>query len=176
MSIEEKIKNSTGAEINLLKSQISHLQAQLLKTEEKYHKLMQILKAQLIQVKNNDKISDDAIMYSRPYSDLSPEKAYDYYKNENRNFVIIDVSHHMFEKPIELSEAIEIELEALETKVYELPSFNTPILVISEDGTRSIQACHKLNQLGYHIVFNISGGYKYWPEQSQKVERHLKIA
>ena len=44
----------------------------------------------------------------------------------------------------------------------EIQARTTPILIISEDGTKSILACEFLVKRGFYNCNNISGGYKYW--------------
>jgi rhodanese-related sulfurtransferase len=163
MSIEEKIANNLSSHLNSINDKIAYLQARMVKVEESYDELLSILKSQLIQVKNEIVVTDDAIQYSRPYIDLSPAKAYDFYLDQDRNFVILDVASEFYERPVEMEEAIKIEHKLINNQQFELPGKNTPILVISEDGTTSILACETLNKLGYYMVYNISGGYKFWP-------------
>ena len=85
-------------------------------------------------------------------------------------FHCIHLSHkshklsHNTEKPkIQLEGSIRIPLEELATRYSELQSKTTPILIISEKGLRSIQACELLVKKGYFNINNISGGYQFWP-------------
>jgi rhodanese-related sulfurtransferase len=163
MSVEDKINFNIFSQLDLVNSRLDHMQNQFLKLSETFERLIEIQKAQLIQVKNRQHLSDDAILHGRSYYDLTPEKAYEYYLNENKNFMVVDVADDYYERPVKLAEAIEVQVANLENNHYELPSRSTPILVISEDGTKSILACERLNQMGYYLVFNVSGGYKFWP-------------
>ena len=55
-----------------------------------------------------------------------------------------------------------IPLEELNQRITDIESKKVPILVISEEGVRSIKACELLVRQGFYSVNNISGGYHYW--------------
>jgi rhodanese-related sulfurtransferase len=117
-------------------------------------------------VKNGEEIDDSMILMGRPYNDISPQKAWSIYNNPNIDFIVIDVTTKSFDKKLRLEEALHIPLEELNVRFAEVPSKTTPILVISENGLRSIQACELLVKKGFFNINNISGGYEFWPGKS----------
>lgn len=139
------------------------LQNKISEVEKKYDFLLEILRSQLVQVKNKDFLSDDTILRHNPYVDLDPKHAYDFYSNDDKIFYLLDVSGHYFEVPSIIEETNHIPYESLHENLDKLPSRNTPILVMSENGTKSIQACSLLNKHGYFMLYNVSGGHKFWP-------------
>jgi rhodanese-related sulfurtransferase len=142
--------------VDKLENHIQFLESHITEaiTIEKYH---------LMRIKNGDELSDDFIVKGLSYLDLSPEKAFNIYNQKDRDFILLDVSVSGFEAFAEIPEAKKIPLEDLERNTHKIPGRHKSILVISEDGVRSIQACKKLSSLGYYNLSNISGGYKYWP-------------
>jgi rhodanese-related sulfurtransferase len=148
---------------NLIQSRLGNIEKKLDAMEEKLELSVAIQRNQLIRVKNNEQISDEVILTGRPYNDLSPEKAYELYGKHDLDFVILDVSESDYKPERELPEAIKIPLEELAERCGELVNHTTPILVISEEGVRSILACELLIKRGYFNLNNVSGGYRFWP-------------
>ena len=66
--------------------------------------------------------------------------------------------------PIKLDGVIKVSLEDLNTRYAEIQSKTTPILIFSEQGLRSIQACEMLIKKGFFNLNNVSGGYRFWPK------------
>lgn len=154
--------NNVFAQLQHFETEIARLEERILQLNEKIEHMVQIERNHLIRVKNHEEISDEFIYHGRKYQDLSPEKAWRLYCNKDFDFILLDVSAADYQPRRELPEAIRIPLEELADRFYEISSKTTPILVISEDGTRSILACEFLVKRGYFNCSNISGGYKYW--------------
>ena len=74
---------------------------------------------------------------------------------------MVDVSQLSYSRTIK--EAKRIPLEELASRISELPTGSFPIMVISEQGIRSIKACEILVKKGYFNTNNISGGHECWP-------------
>jgi len=149
--------------IKKLKSRISQLEQQVENLNTKLDQFQNLEKIHILRVKNNEEISDDFIIKGAYYHDLSPEKAFEIYNNKDKDFILLDVSQEEYEPIADFPEVTRIPLEQLLFRAHELPNKATSILVISENGLRSIRACHLLHQMGYYNINNISGGYKYWP-------------
>lgn len=155
-----------------LRKRVMQLESQLDQLKSSNEERFQIQKAQIIKIKNNEEVSDEYIFKTQSYLDLSPEKAFEVYNNENSNFILIDVSSNDFDPGITLPEARKVEFDHLEISINQIAGKSTNILVISEDGLKSILACKRLNLLGYYNLTNISGGYAYWP--AKKSLKHPK--
>ncbi len=149
--------------LNLINSRLSNIEKQLTHMDEKIDLSVSIQRNHLIRIKNGEDISDEVLLTGRPYNDLTPEKAYELYKKMDIDFILLDVTREDYEVERVLPEAIKIPLESLPERYSELINHTTPILVMSEEGVRSIQACELLIKKGYFNVNNISGGYKFWP-------------
>lgn len=151
-----------SAEIEILKKMVRVLQQRVIHLEQEGGR-SQLEKVQLLRVKNQEELSDQYLLDSTGYLDLSPDKAFEMYNNKNIDFVLLDVSVDEYTPFKTLKEAKNIPLEELENKIHELPSKKRHFLVISERGARSILACKILNEYGYYHLSHISGGYKFWP-------------
>lgn len=157
------LHNNALFKMNKIASKLESLESHIYKLEEKIDKAFAIQRNHLIKVKNHEELSDEFIQSGFAYSDLSPQKAWRFFNNHDLNFLFIDVSHKDHKPIIEIPELVKIPLEELSQRLNEISGKNVPILIISEDGTRSILACELLNKLDYYNVNNISGGYKFWP-------------
>lgn len=149
--------------IRKLRSKVSELEKQIENLNDKLEHMQNLEKIHMLRVKNGDEVSDDFIIKGSYYHDLSPEKAFEIYNQKDKDFILLDVSADEFQPIADFPEATKIPLEEIVYRTHELPNKATRILVISENGLRSIRACHLLHQLGYYNINNISGGYKYWP-------------
>ena len=110
-----------------------------------------------------------------PYLDLSPEKAFEIYQDPNKDYCILDISRSVFietSEVIPLPESENIPFENLYENLDKLGGKHRTILVMSEDGTKSILACKMLCELGFLNVNNVSGGHKFWP--GHRKENQLK--
>ncbi len=121
----------------------------------------------LLRIKNHENFNDEMIIFNRVYNDLTPDKAYAFCQNQDKAFVFIDVSDKDMVAPDYIEGLIHIPLNELESKIANHASANLPILVISNDGTKSILACEKLVKIGYFNISNVSGGYTYWPKANK---------
>lgn len=172
--IDQKLQNSIFYNFNQLQDEVKELKKELADLSEKYEKAMAIQRCHIMRIKNGEKLSDEYILNGRLYNDYSPEAAFDFYSQEDENYILLDVSEKAYQPPQELPEATRIPLEELPMRIKELVNKATPILVISEDGVKSILACEMLNQFGYYNINNISGGYKFWPPFRHKLPQEKK--
>ena len=166
--MELKLQNNVFFTINKLNDRVNELQKQINELNIKLENSVSIERAHLLRIKNGDQLSDDYILNGRAYNDMSPEIAFDYYNQQDINYILLDVSEKGFSPISELPEAIKIPMHELNIRHKEIINKATPILVISENGTTSILACEFLNKMGFYNVNNISGGYKFWPGFRQK--------
>jgi rhodanese-related sulfurtransferase len=164
MSIHHKLKNNVFFMINSLAQRVARVEQLLVQLEAETQRQMAIQRNHLVRVKNQEPLTDDFLQNGRSYYDLTPEKAWELFKDKSKDFIFLDVSYKDYapegERPIE---CLHIPLEELEVRWQELPNKSTPIFVISEEGLRSILACDFLNSKGYFNCNNISGGWKFWP-------------
>lgn len=149
--------------MNKLISRVNELETQVEWLNEKLHNLETTEKIHMLRVKNGEEVSDDFIIKTSYYHDLSPEKAFDYYNQKDKDFILLDVSAEEYEPIADFPEVTKIPLEQLAFRSHELPNKAMSILVISEKGLRSILACKQLHKLGFYNINNISGGYRFWP-------------
>lgn len=159
----KKLQDNAFFLINTLAKQIERLEDKIFELEKRVDKSLAIERNHLIRIKNKEDVSDDFIHHGRSYQDLSPDKAYKLYKNKDFDFILLDVSSYNHTPEEKLPESMHIPWEELETRFLEITQMTTPILVISEDGVKSVLACEFLVKRGYYNCNNISGGYKYWP-------------
>ena len=151
--------------LDLLSQRLSSIEKNISKIDEKLEYNIMLQRNQLIQVKNQQEIDDSTILYGQPYNDLSPQRAYSIYQSKDKDFMVLDVTKQDFQNPKKIREAKHIPLENLPLKISEITCKLIPILVISENGLRSIKACEFLVTKGFFNVNNISGGYNLWPEE-----------
>lgn len=159
--------------LEFINSRLTNIEKNISKMDEKIDYGLALQRNFLIRIKNGEEIDDSTILLGRPYNDLSPAKAFGIYKNLDADFIILDVTSVNFNTVVKPKGAICIPLEELATRYPELPSKTTPILVISEEGLRSILACELLVKKGHYNVNNISGGYKHWPELAKNIDESL---
>jgi rhodanese-related sulfurtransferase len=159
--MEKKLQN-IFAQLQSFEKEIEFLNARLLELEQKTEQMIQVERNHLIRIKNHEEVSDDFIQHGRRYQDLSPEKAWKLYCDKNYDFILVDVSEKNFSPPRKISEAIHIPWEEFPDRFMEISSKTTPIMIISEDGTKSVLACEYLVRRGFFNCNNISGGYRFW--------------
>lgn len=169
--MDEKLQKSIFYNFNKLQEEVKELRKELNELTQKYEKAMSVQRCHIMRIKNGEKLSDEYILNGKLYNDYSPEAAYYFYNQVDENYILLDVTEKGYQPPEELPEATKIPLEELPLRAKEIVNKATPILVISEDGIRSILACEMLNQFGFYNVNNISGGYKFWP-----AFRHKKVS
>ena len=165
--MQEKLQSNVFFKINSLSNRVNELQKQINELNEKLDNSIEIERCHLLRIKNGDQLSDDYILNGRQYNDMTPDIAYEYYQQEDTNFILLDVSEKQFNPIEEIPEATKIPFDQLSNRYKEIVNRAVPILVISENGTSSILACELLNSLGYFNVNNVSGGYKFWKGYNQ---------
>lgn len=160
--------------IEFLNSRLTNIERNIEKLDEKITYAVTLQKNHLIRVKNGENISDRMILESMPYNDLSPQQAFEIYNDRELDFFILDVSKESYHSP-KLDGAIKIPLEDLNMRYAEIPNRTTPILIISEKGLRSIQACEMLVKKGFYNINNVSGGHHYWPKDQEFYDQGTKM-
>lgn len=148
--------------LEFINSRLSNIEKNITRMDEKLDFSITLQRNHLVRVKNGEEIDDNMILMGRPYNDLSPQKAWSIYNNPNIDFFILDVSQKLYQGT-RLEEAIQIPLEELHIRFVEIPSKTVPVMIISENGLRSISACELLVKKGFFNINNISGGYEFWP-------------
>lgn len=149
--------------LEFMNSRLSNIEKNINRMEEKLDFSIMLQRNHLIRVKNGEEIDDQTILLGRPYNDLSPHRAFQIYSNPNLDYILLDVSEKTYQAPIQLNGVIRIPLEDLNFRFVELQSKTLPLLIISENGLRSIQASELLVKKGFFNINNISGGYEFWP-------------
>jgi rhodanese-related sulfurtransferase len=150
--------------LEFINSRLGNIEKNITRMDEKLDFSIILQRNHLVRVKNGEDIDDNMILMGRPYNDLSPQRAWAIYNNPNLDFILLDVSHKTEVQTLtKIPEALCIPLEELHVRFVEIPSKTTPILIISENGLRSIQACEALIKKGFFNVNNISGGHEFWP-------------
>lgn len=153
--------------LDYISNRLTNIEKNIQRIDEKLEMSLAIQRNHLIRVKNGEFVDDAMILMGRPYNDLSPAQAYEIYKNKNIDFIFLDVSRREYLTDKRPEEVIHLPLEELATRAAELLSRTTPILIISEDGLRSIQACELMVKKGFFNVNNVSGGYIFWPKKAE---------
>lgn len=156
-----KAKNLTE-QLSLFEAEIERLETLIYVLEQRMLQMHQIHRQHLIKVKNGEAISDDFIYLGKSYQDLSPGKAWELYQNPDYNYILIDVSASDFVPSNSIPEAIRMPWEDFPELSLSLQTSTTPVLIISEDGTKSVLACELLVKRGFYNCSNISGGYQFW--------------
>ncbi len=149
--------------LNLINNRLSNIESNLNRIEEKVDLSLAIQRNHLLRIKNGEELSDEMVLLGKPYNDLTPEKAHKIYRNPDIDFMILDVTAKNYAPVRPLDSTVKIPIQELEGRINEIKSKTTPILVISEDGVNSINACEMLVKRGFFNVNNVSGGYKFWP-------------
>lgn len=149
-------------QLDIFEKQISSLEKKIFDLESKLDERIIEQRHHLLRVKNQQSLPDDFILTGKKYLDLSPLKAFKLYHDKEFDFILIDVSEKDFHPPVHLPEAIRMPWSEFQRHSLEIQSKTIPILIISEDGVRSVLACDYLVKRGYYNTNNISGGYKYW--------------
>ena len=148
--------------LEFINSRLSNIEKNISRIDEKLDFSITLQRNHLVRVKNGEELDDSMILMGRPYNDISPQRAWSIYNNPNLDFFVLDVTSKTF-KGKRLEEALHIPLEELNVRFSEIPSKTVPLLIISENGLRSIQACEQLVKKGFFNINNISGGYDFWP-------------
>jgi len=148
--------------LEFINSRLNNIEKNIARIDEKLDFSITLQRNHLVRVKNGEEIDDSMILMGRPYNDITPQRAWSIYNNPNIDFFVLDVTARSF-KGKRLDEAVNIPIEELNIRFTEIPSKTVPILVISENGLRSIAACELLVKKGFFNINNVSGGYEFWP-------------
>ncbi len=148
--------------LEFINSRLNNIEKNIARMDEKLDFSITLQRNHLVRIKNGEEIDDNMILMGRPYNDINPQKAWNIYNNPNIDFIVLDVTSKSF-TGTRLKEAIHVPLEELHIRFVEIPSKTIPVLVISENGLRSITACEMLVKKGFFNINNISGGYEFWP-------------
>jgi rhodanese-related sulfurtransferase len=148
--------------LEFINSRLNNIEKNIARIDEKLDFSITLQRNHLVRVKNGEEIDDSMILMGRPYNDITPQRAWSIYNNPNVDFFVLDVTSKAF-KGVRLEEALHIPLEELHVRFVEIPSKTVPVLVISENGLRSISACELLVKKGFYNINNVSGGYEFWP-------------
>jgi len=151
--------------LEFINNRLSNIEKNLQKIDDKVNFSVDLQRNHLVRVKNGEDLNDTQVLLGCPYNDLTPKKAFELYNNESKRVILLDVTMKNFKPKHRPKEIIRIPLEDLDTRYAEIKNKTTPILVISEEGVRSIVACEALVKKGFFNLNNISGGYKFWPTQ-----------
>lgn len=161
-----KLKNLQLMEFT--NTRLSNLEKNFSTLEDKIDLVLSLQKNQFIKEKNSN-----TTLMSSPYNDLSPNDAWSFHQDDLQRLIILDVSSKESSMK-KIDGAINIPLESLSHYYVEIKSRTTPIMVISEKGLRSIQACEFLIKRGFHNVNNISGGHEYWPGNKREDQSQIR--
>ncbi len=151
--------------LEFINTRLTNIERKISNLDEKVEFSLALQRNHLIRIKNNENIDDSIILYGQPYNDVSPQQAHFIYHDQNKDFILLDVTCREFKKPFSLKGVLHIPLEELKSRYIELGSKTLPIMILSEKGLRSIQACEILVRRGHYNVNNISGGYAFFPEE-----------
>lgn len=146
-----------------INNRLSNIEKNISRIDEKLDYSITLQRNHLIRIKNGQEIDDAMILMGKPYNDLPPQRAFQIYNDNDMDFMLLDVSGAHIPESERLKGSINIPLEELRERTGEILSKTIPILVISERGLRSIQACEILVQKGFFNLNNISGGHEFWP-------------
>ena len=150
--------------LDYINNRLSNIEKNIARIDEKLDFSIALQRNHLIRIKNGEPVDDSMLLLGSPYNDLTPQRAYELYSNHNLDFMVLDVSAKSFQPPLALDSVVKIPLEELGTRYAEISNKTTPILVICENGVRSIAACELMVKKGFFNMNNISGGYQFWPE------------
>ncbi len=149
--------------LEFINNRLSNIEKNINRIDEKLDYSLALQRNHLIRIKNGEDIDDNMILMGRPYNDLDPQKSFEIYSNPNMDFLVLDVTHKDFAPMERIAGSIHIPFEDLNTRYAEVQNKTTPILIVSEKGLRSIQACEMLIKKGFFNLNNVSGGYLLWP-------------
>lgn len=154
--------------LEMINNRLTNIEKNIARMDEKLDYSITLQRNHLIRIKNGQDIDDSMILMGRPYNDLPPQRAFQIYNDNDMDFILLDVSRENFPQDERLEGSIQIPLEQLSTRYSEIVSKTTPVLIISERGVRSIEACELLVKKGYFNLNNISGGHEFWPGKRGK--------
>ena len=153
--------------LEMVNTRLGNIEKNISKLDEKIDYSIALQRNHLIRMKHGEFLDDNMILNGRPYNDLTPQKAFEIFQNKDLDYIVVDVCEKNYSAPLKIEGAIRIPYEELSRRYTEIQSKTTPILVISEDGLKSILACELLVKKGFFNLNNISGGYRFYPKESQ---------
>lgn len=161
MSLREKLQNNVFSAINGIAARIARLEQMVMQQQVRFERDLAIQRQHMVRIKNGEKLSDQFLMQGHAYRDLDPQTAWDIFRSEDADFIFLDVSARDFAvaRP---GETLHIPLEELENRLSDFPNQSISIIVISEEGLRSVLACDFLVSRGFFNCNNVSGGWRHW--------------
>jgi rhodanese-related sulfurtransferase len=163
MSMSNKLQDNIFHKLNKVMDRLDSIEKRIDELEDKLDTSLAVQRCHIMRIKNGEELADEYVLNGHGYNDVDPEMAWKIYQQKDYDYILLDVSAKDYTPERELPEATKIPLEELNIRYREIVNKATTVLVISEDGTRSIAACEILNDKGYYNVNNVSGGYKFWP-------------
>jgi rhodanese-related sulfurtransferase len=164
MSLKDALENNIYSVINRLVARVASLEARVMRMEERHARELAIQREHLVRIKNSEDLPDHHIRSGAAYRDLDPQAAWKLFQRADRDHVLVDVSSQGFEpRGKRPAECLRIPLEQLEARRDELPAGGVPLMIISEEGLRSVLACEFLVRHGHYSCENVSGGWQHWP-------------
>ncbi len=154
--------------LEMINNRLTNIEKNISRMDEKLDYSITLQRNHLIRIKNGQDIDDSMILMGKPYNDLPPQRAFQIYNDNDMDFILLDVSQASLSQEERLEGSIQIPLEELPSRYSEIISKTTPVLIISERGVRSIEACELLVKKGYFNLNNISGGHEFWPGKKGK--------
>lgn len=148
--------------LEFINNRLSNIEKNIARMEDKLDFSIQLQRNHLIRIKNGEDIDDSMVLFGRPYNDMSPDQAWKIYNDPDQDFIMVDVTAVEYQGE-RIRGAIHIPLEELNRRYAEIQSRTLPVLVVSEQGLRSIQAAELLVKKGFFNINNISGGMRFWP-------------
>jgi rhodanese-related sulfurtransferase len=126
-----------------------------------------ILRRQLAATAGGTPPPRDQVLEGRFYSEIEPSDAFGR-MGKNPQTVLIDVRSpdEFFADHAEVARSIP--LQELSQRLGELPSKETPVLLICASGQRSMAAAELLASQGFGNVASVRGGTAAWPGPHRK--------
>ena len=149
--------------LEFINNRLLNIEKNIQRIEDKLDFSVSLQRNHLVRIKNGEDLSDTQILLGCPYNDLAPDMAFKLFNDEKKDIILLDVSMKGYLPDSRPKNAVVIPLEDLNSRYSEIQNKTTPVLVISEEGVRSIVACEALVKKGFFNLNNISGGYKFWP-------------
>ena len=149
--------------IRTLTSKLEKLEKRVLELEKLLEQEKSIINTNIIRLRNGYELNDQAILDGSKYMDITAYKAYEIFQLDEAQYTVLDIASQDFARPCKIPSLITIPYSELNSRIDDIPTKTIPILVISEDGVNSINACELLSQHGFYNTYNISGGYEKLP-------------
>ncbi len=148
-------------DINFILNKVNNLEKEVKKLKESQATSNKITRSYIIRILRKEQVNENIVLSGKPYNDISPIEASNIINNPNENFILLDVTSKDFPCENRLHNALHIPFEEIKENYNKISNMNVNILVISEDGVKSIEACKYLSEKGFYNLTNISGGYSF---------------